>query len=1112
MEEEIVEREQEEKKHGRLNTYVLSKVIINLALIVLGALLLTVFLRNVQTRSSLSKQQKNNELALSEVVTILEKNAESSAALTDIYHEGNWKCLDEIDLLLSKGMFESIIKDDDTVRSEVFATLAERAGLPYLYLLSMDGTIVISPDASMRGVSPAVRGDLTQENINHLLNWCLYADGKAVPVRVENRYGTFYFYSKPYTYNNRKYALVLGADSWALDERIASLTDASAALSRMAVINRGFLFAVNPSDNLIIYYNDGENILSGHDANAVGLSREVLADGYNGMQNILGEEYYCSSRSFSDEAVIIAAAKSDTVLSHDKYVLFWSIMGFSIVMILCLVYAVIVRNDFFRNGVQTDRVILWQNSGNPIGFDRTVFNKVLPLMLIGILAVYGITFYMQTLLEVSEGIDKSNVVLQEVTARYEESEESRQIIVDYYNSRFLSTARMLTFIIEEAPEILNQPSDHYHAVYDDSGNRQFVLDDEGNPLKSVADSAILKRLCEENRISAIYLFDEDGRTIATSTSNWFFTLSHNEEDQSYPFRKVLDGLTEYYLQTSMVNDLGEQAQFFGVAMNYYTKKDASGNTVYVSRYDFEEACAKENVSGVRSAGGITKHSSLLQIELDEQLAGSLMVTNDADYILSTNMLENGAIVMFDNSRDHLCVYSPAEASIGRSAEDLGVSAKAFSTSDYYGFVRINGVRYFSFFRYISDYYFASLIPESSMYTARNRLALITAGTCLVLIIILLLTATVSSQQEEDVYQMMAEEQDESDYGRNVFGIVLPSGRYASTTKAKARWNNESIPWSKRSPEMKLGLIVGWLAAIPIIYVVISALGLNRISDDRSVIRYILSNNWDRSFNVFALSGCVMTIAMVTIAIELFRIPVRLISALLGTRGETIGHLLLSIIKYGSAIVTLFYCLYLLGIDSANLLASAGILSLIIGLGAQSLIKDIIAGIFIVFEGEFRVGDIVTINNYRGTVIDIGLRTTKIIGPGSNVKIFNNSEISGVVNMTKENSVAAAVVGVEYGQDLDYVNEVLARELPLLKERDSRIIEGPVNLGISELGERRATLTVIAYCAEKHVHKLTRFLNEEVLQIFYRNGIRVPNQKDFVPKANPAENRQEGKQS
>ena len=174
------------------------------------------------------------------------------------------------------------------------------------------------------------------------------------------------------------------------------------------------------------------------------------------------------------------------------------------------------------------------------------------------------------------------------------------------------------------------------------------------------------------------------------------------------------------------------------------------------------------------------------------------------------------------------------------------------------------------------------------------------------------------------------------------------------------------------------------------------------------------------------------------------------SALLGTRSETVAHLLLSFIRYGGTLAALFYCLYLLGVDAQGLLASASILSLIIGLGAQSLIKDIIAGIFIVFEGEFRVGDIITIDNYRGTVMDIGLRTTKILGVDGNVKIFNNSEISGVLNMTKETSVAACNISIEYGQDLDYVEAVLKRDLPELKEKNPAILEEPAYLGVSEL--------------------------------------------------------------
>ena len=178
-------------------------------------------------------------------------------------------------------------------------------------------------------------------------------------------------------------------------------------------------------------------------------------------------------------------------------------------------------------------------------------------------------------------------------------------------------------------------------------------------------------------------------------------------------------------------------------------------------------------------------------------------------------------------------------------------------------------------------------------------------------------------------------------------------------------------------------------------------------------------------------------------------------------------------------------------DSGNVLASAGILSLVIGLGAQSLITDIIAGIFIVFEGEFRVGDIVTIDGTRGTVMDIGLRTTKIQAPGGNIKIYNNSQISGVLNMTKEASVASATISIEYGQDIDYVEAVMKRELPALREKNDLILDGPTYLGVSNLGASGIDVLVICKCFEKDVKGMNRYLNAEILKIFYRNGINVP---------------------
>ena len=138
-----------------------------------------------------------------------------------------------------------------------------------------------------------------------------------------------------------------------------------------------------------------------------------------------------------------------------------------------------------------------------------------------------------------------------------------------------------------------------------------------------------------------------------------------------------------------------------------------------------------------------------------------------------------------------------------------------------------------------------------------------------------------------------------------------------------------------------------------------------------------------------------------------------------------------------------------------------------------------------------MGKIVTIRAYRGTVMDIGLRTTKILGVDGNIKIYNNSEISGVLNMTQEASWAMTYIDIEYGQDLNYVDEVLNRELPKLRKENPLITNGPTYLGVQSLKDSGVELLVACNCNEKDILGVRRFLNKSVLQIFYDNDINVP---------------------
>ncbi len=178
-------------------------------------------------------------------------------------------------------------------------------------------------------------------------------------------------------------------------------------------------------------------------------------------------------------------------------------------------------------------------------------------------------------------------------------------------------------------------------------------------------------------------------------------------------------------------------------------------------------------------------------------------------------------------------------------------------------------------------------------------------------------------------------------------------------------------------------------------------------------------------------------------------------------------------------------------NAPTLIASAGILSLVIGLGAQSLVADIIAGLFIVLEGENQVGDIVVIDDWRGTVQEIGVRTTKIVDAGGNVKIINNSAISSIVNQTQELSVAKAYISIEYGESIPHVERIINENLKDIREHISSIVDGPFYKGVNALAASSVDLLFVAKCKEGDVYQIQRDLNRELKLMFDSSHINVP---------------------
>ena len=210
-----------------------------------------------------------------------------------------------------------------------------------------------------------------------------------------------------------------------------------------------------------------------------------------------------------------------------------------------------------------------------------------------------------------------------------------------------------------------------------------------------------------------------------------------------------------------------------------------------------------------------------------------------------------------------------------------------------------------------------------------------------------------------------------------------------------------------------------------------------------------------------------------------------------THFQTALRLIISFTRYALFIIAIILILSSWGVDTQALLVSAGILGLIIGLGAQSLIADIIAGMFIVFDGEYKVGDFIVVDGWRGSVMEIGIRTTKIKDEGGNIKYINNNTIKAVVNQSQDLSVVKTELCIFYDDDLERIELKIKEYLPKIKDKIPYIVEGPYYKGVQSMEDSYVTLLFLAKCEEVNFYPAKRALNREVYRMANEMNIPIP---------------------
>ena len=296
-------------------------------------------------------------------------------------------------------------------------------------------------------------------------------------------------------------------------------------------------------------------------------------------------------------------------------------------------------------------------------------------------------------------------------------------------------------------------------------------------------------------------------------------------------------------------------------------------------------------------------------------------------------------------------------------------------------------------------------------------------------------------------------------------------------------------WHDMTPEQKVGQLLKITITAILILVFIIMVDKDEFKS-RSVIHFILEGSWKRGLNELSIAAIIFCLVSLGALILIKDLLVRILSSMLNAKGKTILGLISSLIQYIAIITSIFFCLSYLGFDTSVLITSASILTLAISLGSKDLVADILSGIFIIFEGDFHIGDRIEVNGFKGKVVEIGVRSTKLKDSSNNIKIIDNQSVKNILNMSKESSWLFINLTLSNTQPLDEIEKMLDQELPKIGEKIPEIIKGPFYLGISEIGYHWIKICVGAICQQNDVTMLKSELNHQLFDIFKSNGFQL----------------------
>ena len=213
------------------------------------------------------------------------------------------------------------------------------------------------------------------------------------------------------------------------------------------------------------------------------------------------------------------------------------------------------------------------------------------------------------------------------------------------------------------------------------------------------------------------------------------------------------------------------------------------------------------------------------------------------------------------------------------------------------------------------------------------------------------------------------------------------------------------------------------------------------------------------------------------------------------RHKTILKLVQSVISYVVYFSAILAILSVLNINVAGLLAGAGIAGLAIGFGAQSLVKDVISGFFIIFEDQFGVGDHIRLNNAEGTVVEIGLRTTKVRGSSGEQHIIPNGAIGTVINYSVNDTSTFVDFDIPVTKNIDEVERRVRAYLNTLPNQYKELTKIPLLMGVQNFTQTNATIRIKVETVSMQHNKMARIIRKDLLSLLEEFDVKMETEEN-----------------